>query len=335
MNPMPRHSSSSLPMAKASRIIRQSIFSFLKNYQYLSSTPVLLLLPFAVSSLLSPSLISSSSLLPLVRGRLRSLFLSAGFPPSSQLLNFINLKLSQTILTFHFISPFSYSSLLLAKAAIIRALHHNNPSEVHWIQLFNPLLITQLCNSLVTLAANATCFFFLAICFNCLDVLGLSSPSSLLLLSTIGAILYSIILANAYIICNLALVSSAIEKHGGFIAILKACVLIQGRTATALSLAIPINLALAAIEALFQYRVVGAYNQERAPSYSAILLEGMLIAYLYVVILNLDTVVGCVFWRSCKTDHRIDHDQTYSHRIEIYVRDDEFCTKSKALDLLP
>ncbi|KAI3463931.1 hypothetical protein Pfo_020594 [Paulownia fortunei] len=329
---------SSLPMGKAGRIIRRSIFSFLQNYQYFTSTPSLLAFPFAASYLLSQSLIPSSHLFPLVHGRLRSLFLAAGFPPSSELFAILSLKLSQTILTFLFVCPFTFSFLLLAKASIIKALDHHKvaeqPAVSSWILLFNPLLITQLCNSLVILAANATCFFLLVISFNCFHVLGLSSPGPLLLLSATGAIVYSIILANAYIICILALVSSGMEKHGGFISILKACVLIQGRTATALSLAVPINMALAAIEALFQYRIIRAYHRARAPN-SAMLLEGMLIAYLYAVLLVLDTVVGCVFWRSCKTDHQIDQEEMYSHQIEIQVRDGKSYAKPKALEMLP
>ncbi|XP_047942496.1 uncharacterized protein LOC125199958 [Salvia hispanica] len=308
-------------------IIRRSIFTFLKNYQHLTSTPTLLLLPFAVSSLLAPALVSSSRLLPLVHNRLTTLFLAAGFPPSSPLLNLLNLKLSQTILALLFVSPFSYSSLLLAKAAVIRALHPNNNNNN---TPFKPLLITQLCNTLLILASNATSFFLIAIFFNCLNFLGLSSPSSSILLSAVGIILYSIILAHAYIICNLALVSSAVERSGGFMAIIKACLVIKGRSATALSLALPINLGLAAIEALFQYRVVKGYNQ--GLNQSAILVEGMLIAYLYGLTLNLDTVVGYLFWRSCKRDHHID--QEFSHIIEIHVMGDEFCAKAKVLGLL-
>lgn len=328
----PQSQFSFIPMAKTSTsIIRRSIFSFLQNYQHFTSTPALLLLPFAASTLLAPPLVSSSYLLPLVRNRLSSLFLAAGIPPSSPLLNFINLKLSQTLLTFLFITPFSYSSLLLAKAAVIETLHHNNTqSQLHFIKLFNPLLITQLCNSLLILAANSTFFFFIAIIFNCFDILGLSSPSSVFLLSAIGFILYSIILANAFIVCNLALISSAIENRGGFVAILKACALIQGRTATALSLALPINFTMASIEALFHYRVIGAYDRDSGVNYSAIVLEGMLIAYLYAMILILDTVVGSFFWRSCNRGDWIDQDQGFSHMIEIQVREDEFYAKSKA-----
>ncbi|KAK6153438.1 hypothetical protein DH2020_013077 [Rehmannia glutinosa] len=324
-------------MGKTCKIIRKSIFLFLKNYQYCTSTPTLLAFPFAASYLLTQSLITSSDVFPLVHARLRSLFLAAGFPISSELFAILNIKLSQTILTFIFVSPFAFSFLLLSKASIIKSLNHHNKLSEHpsfsWILLFNPLFITQLCNSLLILAANATCFFFLVFFFNFFDVLGLLAPKPLLLLSATGAIIYSIILANAYIISNLALVSSGMEKNGGFISILKACVMIQGRTATALSLAVPINLGLAATEALFQYRIVRAYNRAIAPN-SAVLVEGVFIAYLYAVLLVLDTVVGCVFWKSCKTDYQIYQEEMYFHQIEIQERDGMSFAKTKALDMI-
>lgn len=325
-------------MGKTSTVLRRSIFSFLQNYHYFTSTPSLLAFPFAISTLLSQSLVSSSSLFLSVHGRLSSLFLAAGFPPSSELFTILSLKLSQTILTFLFVCPFSFSFLLLAKASVIKAVAHHKPAQQpsfsSWIHLFSPLLITQLCNSLVVLAANATCFFLLVILFNFLDVLGLSSHRSQLLLSAMGAVIYSVILANAYITCNLALVSSGMDKRGGFISILKACVLIQGRTATALSLAVPINMTLAAVEALFQYRVVRAFHRAKAPD-SAVLLEGLLVGYLYAVLVVLDTVVGCVFWRRCKTDNQVDQEGMYAHRIEIRQIDCKFSAKTEAFDGLP
>ncbi|KAG8379227.1 hypothetical protein BUALT_Bualt07G0066600 [Buddleja alternifolia] len=324
-------------MAKTYTIIRTSIFTFLQNFQHFTSTPSLLAFPFAVSTLLSQSLISSSNIFPLIHARLTSLFLASGFPPSSELFAILNLKLTQTILGFLFVLPFTLSSLLISKASIIRALHNKqekNHKFSSWIAIFNPLLVTQLCNSLVILSANATSFCIIVISFNVLDVLGLSSPKSILLLSAIGVVIYSIILANAYIICNLSLIISGTEKHGGFISILKACVLIRGRNGTALSLAVPINLAFAAIEALFQYRVVRAYNRAMAID-SSMVLEGMFIAYLYAILIVLDTIVGCLFLKSCKSDYQIDQDEIYSHQIEIQERDGKSFAKVKALEYLP
>lgn len=113
--------------------------------------------------------------------------------------------------------------------------------------------------------------------------------------------MYSIIVANALIICNLALILSGMELSGGFISILKACVMIRGRTSIALSLALPVNMALAGIEALFQFRVVKAYSDSgmNKPT-SSMVLEGLFIAYLYSILIIIDAISGCVFFRSCK-----------------------------------
>ncbi|KAH6807761.1 hypothetical protein C2S51_028869 [Perilla frutescens var. frutescens] len=300
-------------------MMRRSIFTFLQNFHHLSSTPSLLLLPFAVSTLLSPPLTASSYLFPLVHGRLRSLFLAAGIPPQSELFAVLNLKLSQTILSFIFSLPFTLSFLLLAKAAIIRLLHHHHHHHdrdlFSWIKTLNRLLITQICSSLLILSANATCFCLLAISFNISDVLGLSSPRFQLLVSATGAIIYSIVLANAYIICSLGMIASAAEGCSGFSSILKAVVVIRGRTSTALSLAVPVNMALAAVEALFQYRVVRAYNRAMRLD-SPMVFESILVAYLYAMILVLDTVVGYVFLKSCRAECQNIHHHSESKDFE-------------------
>lgn len=78
--------------------------------------------------------------------------------------------------------------------------------------------------------------------------------------------------------------------------------MIKGRTSIALSLALPVNIALAGIEFLFQFRVVKAYSD--TPSLSMV-LEGLFIAYLYSVVITLDVIIGCVFFNNCKRDY--DH----------------------------
>ncbi|XP_038997368.1 uncharacterized protein LOC120122264 [Hibiscus syriacus] len=137
-------------------------------------------------------------------------------------------------------------------------------------------------------------------------------------MSAAGAVVYSMILANVIVICNLALVSSGMENSGGYLAILKACVLIKGRTLTALALAVPANLALAAIDALFHYRVVVSAYSYRSEGGFLLALEGVLIAYLYAVFVVLDTVVSCTFFKSCKTECLVDHPQgRYCYKVEI------------------
>jgi hypothetical protein len=326
------------PMERTVRIIRRSIYVFLQNYQSFTTIAALLAFPFAALALLSETSVPSSSLLRVIHSRLQSLFGAAGFPQPSEFFTILNLKLSQTISTSFLVLPFTLSFLLLAKAFVIQVLSNrkqaSKPAFVSFLLLYNPLLLSQLCNTFVIISANATCFCILFFVFNCIEGLGLSSLKWLLFFSATGAVLYSIVLANAIIICNLALTLSGMENCGGYMAILRACVLIKGRTATALSLALPVNLALAAVEALFQYRIVRAYHQGET-LISSMALEGMFIAYLYSILLILDTVIGCLFYQSCKTSARIYQEGRCSYQIEIEETDGSAYASSKTLDDLP
>ncbi|KAF2311264.1 hypothetical protein GH714_021292 [Hevea brasiliensis] len=326
-------------MEKAGRIIRRSIYTFLQNYQYFTSIAALLAFPFSVSILLSQAIVpSSTSLLPTIYYRLQNLFHAAGFPLSSEFFTILNLKLSQTISSSIFTLPFTLTFFLFAKASIIQALNHHKPSSppsfFSFISIFNPLLLTYICNSILIISANATAFCLLFLSFNFLEGFGFYSRNNVLLLSAAGVVLYSVLLANALIISNLSLVLSGTERSSGYLALLKACVMIRGRTSTALSLALPVNLALAGIEALFQYRIVRASHRGQTPS-SLMALEGMLIAYLYSIFLVLDTIATCIFFKSCKTSSCIDQEGKCAYKIEIADEDNVGYVSLKVSQELP
>ncbi|KAM1679224.1 hypothetical protein TB2_039115 [Malus domestica] len=319
-------------METAGKILRRSVHTFLLNYQYFTSTAALIALPFSASVLISQALLpSSSALLAAVYNRLHSLFNAAGFPPSLEFFNILNHKLSQTITSSVFTFPFSLTFLLITKSFVIQTLSRHqkpnsssHPSFLSTISLYTPLLHTHVYNSFFIISANATVFSILFIAFNVLEGSGFSSPNTLLFLSASGAVLYSIVLANALIICNLALVLSGTQNSGGYLEILKACLLIRGRTSTALSLALPVSLTLAAVEALFQYRLVRACHFTRQLG-SSMAMEGVFIAYLYSILVVLDTTVSFLFLQSCKPSSR---------GIE-YRDDEESCGDLKAVKVLP
>lgn len=317
-------------MGKTSNIIRTSIFSFLQRYQYFTSISAFFAFPFSASLLLSQTFVftSSISLLPNIYHRLNILFDAAGVPPSLEFFSIFTQKLSQTMFSSIFTLPLTLTFLLVAKASVLQAFKDSkpgsHPSFSSIRSLYNPLLLTHICNSLLILSANATVFSILFFAFNCLEGFGFSSSTSFLLLSSAGAVLYSVVLANTMVICNLALVLSGMEKLGGYLAILKACVLIRGRTSTALLLALPTNLAMAAIEALFQYRVVRAYLLVGRPSFS-MLSEGIIIAYLYSIFVVLDTTVSCLFFKSCKTVYWVDLEGRQVHQIDFAEVDNGAC----------
>lgn len=77
---------------------------------------------------------------------------------------------------------------------------------------------------------------------------------------------------------------------------------------TALALAIPVNMVLVAVEALFHYRVVRAFN---TASYSTA-FEGIFIAWVYTIIMVIDTIVNYKFFKSCKRGFQIDEERGYT-----------------------
>ncbi|KAL6846990.1 hypothetical protein ACP4OV_022843 [Aristida adscensionis] len=87
--------------------------------------------------------------------------------------------------------------------------------------------------------------------------------------------------------------------RAGHAAVLRACVVIRGRVSTALALALPTNLGMAAAEALFQLRVVAKHRADGrlAPAVAG---EAFSIAYIHAFCVVLEIIVSCVFYRSCR-----------------------------------
>ncbi|CAN6877797.1 hypothetical protein Bca4012_079492 [Brassica carinata] len=300
-------------MEEPSKIMRRSIHTFLKHYER-ATTAAALVLPFSAALLLSQPFFSSSS--SFLHGKLNMLFRGAGFSSSLDFFNILSLKLSQTLSSSLFTLPFSLTFLLFSKAYIIKLLSNSHgDSSLYYFRL----LRTYIWNSFFLLSANASAFALFFVAFNLIESFGLSSRNFYTLFSLSSAIIYSIILANAFVISNLALISSTSSSSGGYTTILKACLLIRGRTSTALALSLPTNLGLAGVEALFQYRVVSSYYKGDR-DITSIALEGTFIAYLYALFLVLDTIVNFLFYQSCvknDEDQKIGREDEYSIKIQI------------------
>jgi hypothetical protein len=314
-----------IQMEVSYKILRRSIHSFLQNYLYFTTTISFLAFPFSASILLSQALVPfSSSLFPQIYNHLKNLFDAAGFPSSSQLFTILNLKVSQTITSSIFTLPFTLTFFLITKAFIIQALNKNKENLQPSSYNYKPILHTYIYNTFFILSANASTFCFLFLAFSFSEGLGNSSPSFTLFLSAAAAVFFSVILANALVICNMALTLSGMEGHGGYMAILKACVVLRGRTSVALLLALPVNVGLAAIEALFQFRIVRGYYIG-GKSWFFLALEGIFIAYLYSIFIIIDTIVSFMFYKNCKTrGSLLDREDKHFLRIEIIEEDNYY-----------
>ncbi|WOL00577.1 hypothetical protein Cni_G09290 [Canna indica] len=277
-------------MGKVIRTIRSSFHAFFKSYQAFASIAALLLFPVSAAILLSQSTnLSSSPVLQAISSRLAYLFEAAGLPPS-RFFTLLNFKISQTIFTFVSTLPFTSTLLVIAKATVSKI--------IHGIPCRNAILAS------------------LFLVFNALDILHVSSNNSVILaLSSGGVILYSFVLANAMVTCNLSIIISAVDGIGGYLPILKALVLVRGRTATAMTLGLPASLGLAAIEALFQYRVIKPYRRS-ARFHPSVIWEAFLIIYMYSFVVVFDTIITCIFLKSCKCSTVQSSWNKYSHKSE-------------------
>ncbi|KAL9227333.1 hypothetical protein vseg_003031 [Gypsophila vaccaria] len=286
-------------MARATKMIRKSIHTFLQNYQYLTSVATFIALPFSISLLISQALVPrSQTLLPTIYSRVESLFNAAGFPQPSVFFSIVAHKLSQTVSTWVLTLPFALSFLLLAKASVIHLL----TKTLKLTFVYNALLTTHICNSIVVLSVNATCFSVFFLAFNFLEGLQLNSSTRVLLLTVVCGVVYSYVLANTLVICNLALIET--RTSPGFLAILQSCVTIKGKTSTAMALAVPINLGLAGLEALFHYRIIKPQEHiiQTDTQLWLVAFEGVFIAYLYSVLLVLEVIMTCYFYQDCIND---------------------------------
>lgn len=302
---------------KAGRVMRAAVAAFFNGYHCFSPVAAMLALPFSAAVLASQAVAGSSSsssgvVLRGVSSRLRGMFHAAGFPPSS-FFALLNGKLSQTVFTYAATLPVALTFLLLAKACVagvLRADPHERRGRARARMSLPPcgavaraypaLVATHLLGSFVMLSANAAAFSLLFLAFGAADLLGFTSRASTLALSAAGAIAYSVAISVATVVCNLAVVVAAMEERcAGHAAVLRACVLIRGRVPTALALALPTNLGMAAAEALFQLRVVSQRRKagRLAPGVAG---EAFSIAYIHALCVVLEIIVSCMFYRSCR-----------------------------------
>jgi hypothetical protein len=300
-------SSSAATAWRAGKVLRAAVVAFFNGYNCFSPVAALLALPFSAAVLASQAMAPSSPALRGVSSRLREMFHAAGFPPSS-FFALLNGKLSQTVFTFAATLPFALTFLLLAKACVAGVLapspdprrrRMSLPRAAAVARAYPALIATHLFGSFVMLSANAAVFSLLFLAFGAADLLGFTSHASTLALSAAGAIAYSVAVGVATVVCNLALVVAAMERGmAGHGAVLRACVLIRGSMPTALALALPTNLGMAAAEALFQLRVVSQRRKagRLAPGVAG---EAFSIAYIHALCVVLEIIVSCMFYRSC------------------------------------
>ncbi|KAK8918421.1 hypothetical protein KSP39_PZI021577 [Platanthera zijinensis] len=284
-------------MEEAIKIIRRSTHSLFTTYQTFASIATLLVVPSSAAILVSKSLPSStySAFLQLVPCRKSNLF------------DVFYADLSQPILSFFLPLPFTLTFLCLAKASIIHAagkLARRNqpppPTTSPLLRLYRPLFLTQIFNAFLILSANTIFFSAAHLIFDAAELLGFDSRRRIIVfMSGVGLIAYSTIIANAFVICNLASIVSATENCCSYVAVTKAFELVRERALVALLLALPMNLATAALEAVFRARVMRPHHEANR-FHPPQMCWGFTIVYLHSVFTVLEIIITCSFYEFSK-----------------------------------
>ncbi|KAK7852273.1 hypothetical protein CFP56_039351 [Quercus suber] len=278
-----------------------------KRFSVLHHHPSSSYVTFLISVLLSQAVLPTSLPSLIIHAHFKSLFHAAGFSSPSLLDSLINLNLSQTMFNYILSLPFILTSLVISKASIIQALNDRQtslpPPFPSFILLYKPLLITHLWNLIINITINMAAF-------NAIKAFGFLSNDPIF--SLVARIVLYTILTNIVVVCNLALVVTGMGKCTGYLAIHKAFLLRRGTNSMALLLALPLSFGLAAIEALFRFRIVRAY-QLYGRSTVSMALEGLFIACLYSLLIILDTIACCLLFKSCRSDLSMDEADEYNH----------------------
>ncbi|OIV94239.1 hypothetical protein TanjilG_08537 [Lupinus angustifolius] len=139
------------------------------------------------------------------------------------------------------------------------------------------------------------CVFLIAFC-SVLSVLGFSPDISVYAAVMVGLV-FSVIFANAIIICNIAIVISVLEDVSGTQAMLRSSILIKGQTHVGLLIFLGSTIGLAFVEGLFEHRV-------KTLSYgdgSSRMWEGPLLVIMYSFVVLIDSMMSAVFYFSCRS----------------------------------
>ncbi|XP_021807574.1 uncharacterized protein LOC110751409 [Prunus avium] len=276
------------------RILRYNSWGFL-------GIAALLICP--LSALLLSNLLVDQSLVKRLTIRMLLIAKSSGLPLrdfiSHSCQRFAEMAISSTMCF-----PLYITLSLLSKAAVVYSVYCSyslkkfDVSQFYLImcKIWRRLLSTYVWMCMVVVGCLILFFILLlAVCNTC-SIFGLSPPHIVYAAMAVGLI-FSVIFANAIIICNIAIVISVLEDVSGPEALVQSGVLIKGQTQVGLLIFLGSTIGMAFVEGLFEHRV-------KTLSYgdgSSRIWEGPLLVIMYSFVVLIDSMMSAVFYFSCRS----------------------------------
>ncbi|KAF8369422.1 hypothetical protein HHK36_032567 [Tetracentron sinense] len=204
--------------------------------------------------------------------------------------------------TFSF--PLYITFSLLSKAAIVYSVDCTYSKKKFdlsnflgiIVKIWRPLVSTFLWVCMVIIGCLALFLVLLVAVCNIFSILGFPSDLIVYPMIMVGLI-FSVIFANAMVICNIAIVLCVLEDVSGPKALLRSGVLTKGQTQVGLLIILGSTMVLAFLEGLFEHRV-------KTLSYgdgSSRIWEGPLLVIMYSFVMLIYSMMNAVFYFSCRS----------------------------------
>lgn len=287
----------------ALEILRETVRILRYNLTGFMSITAVLICP--VSAVILTNFLVNQSLVKALTLRLLLIAKASGLPLKSFIKQSCQ-KFSEMLVSTAMCFPLFISLSLLSKTAVFYSVDCTysrkkfDYSKFYAVvsKIWKCVAITYLWVCLVISGCFVLFLVLLISVGSLLYILGFSSDLILYPAMVVGMI-FSIILANSIVICNVAIVVSVLEDVWGLQALLRSRSLIKGQTQVGLLLLLGSTLGMAFVEGLFDHRV-------KTLSYgdgTSRIWEGPLLVFMYSFIALIDSMMSAVFYFSCKSYH--------------------------------
>ncbi|KAL2226193.1 uncharacterized protein LOC105160002 [Sesamum indicum] len=285
----------------ALEILRETVRILRYNSTGFMAIVAVLICP--VSAVVLSNVLVDQSLVKILSLRLLLIAKSSGLPLKPFVKQSCQ-KLSEMAVSATMCFPLFITLLLLSKAAIAHSVDCTysrrkfDSSKFYVIisKIWRRIVFTYLWVCVV-ISGCLILFIVLLVVVSSMFLFMGFPPDLILYPAMVVGFLFSIILANAIIICSIAIVISVLEDVSGPQALLRSSSLISGQTQVGLLIFLGSTIGMAFVEGLFEHRV-------KTLSYgdgSSRIWEGPLLVLMYSFVVLIDSMMNAVFYFSCKS----------------------------------
>ncbi|XP_043723888.1 uncharacterized protein LOC122670915 [Telopea speciosissima] len=285
----------------ALEILRETVRILRHNSAVFLAIAVFLICP--VSALLLSNVLVDQSIVKRLNIRLLIVARSTGLPLKPFIKQSCQ-RLSEMALSAIFCFPMYITFSLLSKAAVVYSVdctYSRKKFDVTKfftiiLKIWKRLVVTYIWACMAIVGCLALFLVLLVVVCNIFSIAGCSSDMIVYPAMMIGLV-FSIVFANAIIICNLSIVISVLEDISGPEALLRSSILMQGQTQVGLLIFLGSTMGTTFVEGLFEHRV-------KTLSYgdgSSRIWEGPLLVVMHSFVVLIDSMMSAVFYFTCRS----------------------------------